>query len=108
MSIDLNLYSFCYFLLLSANQGGGGGGEEEGSQRVQTSSPGTGKFHGCHVQHDDCRQHCCPVQVQVVKRGNPKCSHHKENPVSAFSFRCIYLRWRMLTKLTGVIILQYM
>ena len=62
-------------------EAGGRGREElhEVSHKVETSSYKTNKQQGCNVQHSKYNQHCCMLYMKVVKRVNPKSSHHKEN-----------------------------
>lgn len=50
-------------------------GEE--SQKVQTSSYKKNKYLGHNLQHEDCSEDCRMVHLNVVKRVDPKSSHHK-------------------------------
>lgn len=43
---------------------------------LQTSSYKINEYWGCNVQHDKYNSHSCVVYMEVVKRANPKSSHH--------------------------------
>ena len=76
--------------LVVSRDGGLGEGElDESGQKVQTSSCKINKYQGCKVQRDQYNEHSCMLYLKVVKRVNPKGSHHKE---STFLLFCIYMR----------------
>ena len=52
---------------------------DEGGQKVTTSSYMINKSQGCHVQHDEYKEHGCMFCMKVVERANPEPSHHKKN-----------------------------
>lgn len=60
-------------------QGGQRGGEwDEGGQEVQTSFV-SNKYKGWRGRHDKYNDHSRTLEENLVKRVNPKISHHKEN-----------------------------
>ena len=62
---------------------------DEGSQMVQTLSYKINKYQDtvCNMINNG---HCYMLYMKVVKRVNPKSSHHKEN--NFFLLFCIYMR----------------
>ena len=69
---------------------------KESDQKVQTSSYKMNKYQRCNGHHDDYIQHCCLIHRKLVKKVDPKSSHHKEKICSyfflLFLFYCIYAR----------------
>ena len=74
-------------------RGEGWGAFDRSGQKVQTYSYKINKDWGCDV-HVDYRKHCCTAYLKVVKRLNPKSSHHKEKKhffsLSLFIFKFLY------------------
>lgn len=68
---------------------GGAGGLEEVVKRY--TLPLTGKHWGWHVHRDDRSYHRPVTDREVVKRGDPKSSPHKEKIFFSFFLSFLYI-----------------
>ena len=75
----------------------------KGVERYKHPVPRQVSTRGIMYSVDDSSYHCSMRYSKVVKKVNPKTSHHKEKIFSFFSFSRTYMRRCMLAETTVII-----